>query len=317
MRLLPVLAALWLAIVPNARAETLKVAIPQRGVWDTGFVDFAVRAGFFQAEGLDVEPIYSQGGAQAIQAVLSGSMDITMGTGLLGTVGAFSKGAPIRVLSAEMTGSPDIYFYVKADSPAHSLKDLAGKTIGFSEPGSSSNIILLALLDQEHVAAHAVSAGGIPNVLTQVMSNQIDAGWGAPPFNLPQINAGALRIVARGSDAVVLRDETIRVNFTTAAVLAAKPEAIAKFNRVYLKTLDWAYTDPKALEYFAELAKIPLALARQVRDEFEPREALQPYEIKGLDLMLKQALDYKYTARPLSREDVAPLFSQMIRKPGP
>ena len=82
MKKLSLLAAAAFAfLAQSATAETLKVAVPQKGNWDTGFVDYAIRQGFFKPEGLDVETIYTQGGSQTIQAVVSGSVDIAVGTG--------------------------------------------------------------------------------------------------------------------------------------------------------------------------------------------------------------------------------------------
>jgi NitT/TauT family transport system substrate-binding protein len=41
-------------------------------------------------------------------------------------------------------------------------------------------------------------------------------------------------------------------------------------------------------------------LAQQTRDEFFPKEALQLAEVKGLDVTLKQALEFKYITSPMS-----------------
>ena len=89
---------------------------------------------------------YTEGGAQTIATVASGSVDIAMSNGILGAIGAYVKGGdatPYRIISAEMTGANELFWWVKADSPIKSLKDADGKTIAFSSPGSSSNLILL------------------------------------------------------------------------------------------------------------------------------------------------------------------------------
>jgi NitT/TauT family transport system substrate-binding protein len=98
------------------QAESLKVSISQQGFWDSSFVDFALREGFFKEVGLEVEPFYTEGGAQTLATVISGSVDIGLSNGMLGLVGAYTKGAPIRVVSAQMTGANELYWYVKADT---------------------------------------------------------------------------------------------------------------------------------------------------------------------------------------------------------
>src|SRR5580704_159849 len=125
-----------LSLVPVSslgHAETLKFAIGQKGAWTTSMVDYGTRQGFFKAEGIDTEIFWTEGGAPTVQAVLSGSADVAIDTGILGVIGAYSKGAPLRIISPNSTGAPDIYWYAKASSGIKSLKDAAGKTIGFSE----------------------------------------------------------------------------------------------------------------------------------------------------------------------------------------
>src|SRR4249919_2157352 len=142
----------------TAYAEPLKVAISQRGFWDSSFVEFAEAAGFFKEAGLEVEPFYTDGGAATLTTVLSGSADIGLSNGLLGVIGAYVKGAPVRVISAQMTGAGELYWYARAESGIKTLKDAAGKTVAFSSPGSSSNLILLGLLRQAQVNAKTLAA---------------------------------------------------------------------------------------------------------------------------------------------------------------
>jgi len=291
-----------------ACAETLKVAIPQKGNWDTSIVLFGMKQGIFKAEGLDIDVIYTQGGAPTLQAVISGSVDIGMATGLLGVVGAYSKGAPVRVISAETTGAPDLFWYARKDSGITSLANANGKTAGYSEPGSSTDLTLRALIDQAHANVKPVATGGIPGTTTQVMSGQIDMGWSVPPFNLQEVKNGTLVIVAHGNDVPAIRDETIRVNFVNASVLQSKHDAIARFARAYVKSLDWSYSDPKAIEYFAEGMNVPVPLAQEARDQFYPKAAMEPGEVRGQELMLQQALDYKFIPRKMTPADIAGLF---------
>src|SRR5437016_4261555 len=165
-------------------ADKLKVAISQRGFWDSSFLEFAQKEGFLKEANLDVEFFFTEGGGQTLQIINSGSVDVAMSNGLLGTIGAYTKGAPIRVISAQMTGANELFWYVRADSKVRNLKEADGKSIAFSAPGSSSNLVLLSLLKQAGSKARPVGTGGLPGTLTQVMTGQIDIGWAAPPFAL-------------------------------------------------------------------------------------------------------------------------------------
>src|SRR5271154_2799276 len=124
----------------NAAAEdTLKVAIPQRGAWDAGIAELGQRGGIFKKHGLNLDILYTSAGPESIQAVIGGSIDIAVASGVSAAIGTFAKGAPIRIISSEMTGAPDLYWFVPAASPIKTVQDMNGKSIAFSAVGSSSH----------------------------------------------------------------------------------------------------------------------------------------------------------------------------------
>src|SRR5262249_59583507 len=89
---------------------------------------------------------------ETMQAVIAGSVDIGVAAGTLGVMGAYAKGAPIRIIGAESTGE-DSYWYVRADSPVKSMADMKGRTMAYSTNGSSPPSNAPAL-----VAHHQVDA---------------------------------------------------------------------------------------------------------------------------------------------------------------
>jgi NitT/TauT family transport system substrate-binding protein len=299
-------------------AEKLKVAIPQRGFWDSSWVEFGEAAGFFKEAGLEVEVFYTDGGAQTIATVASGSVDIAMSNGILGAIGAYVKGGdatPYRIISAEMTGANELFWWVKADSPIKSLKDAGeGKTIAFSSPGSSSNLILLTLLKQAGSKAKPTPTGGVPSTFTQTMTGQIDIGWSVVPFALKDVNDGKIRIVARSREATELQNQTIRANLANTSSLKTKRETIAKFMRVIHKSIDWGYSNPQAIEIFARNMKVTPDIAKQAVDGYYPKSAMQLGEIRDLERSLQDALEYKFIPAAKTPKDIAGLID-IVYKP--
>jgi NitT/TauT family transport system substrate-binding protein len=289
-----------IAAAQTAGAETLKVAVAQRGFWNSTFIDVGLKQGYFKEAGLDIEILYTEGGASTLTPVIAGSIDIAMTNGILGVVAAYAKGMPVRIISAEATGAAEAFWYARPESGIHRLADTNGKTVAFSSPGSSTNLILLQLINQAKVAPKLVATGGAPGTLTQVMSGQIDVGWSVPPFVLQQLADGKLVIIARGSDVAALAEQTIRVNVANVNALKEKRDALVRFLKVLSRSIDWAYSDPHAIDNYAEIAKVPRALAQQTRDDFFPKQALQLSEVKGLDVTLKQALEFKYITTPMT-----------------
>jgi NitT/TauT family transport system substrate-binding protein len=290
-----------------AQAETLKVAIAQKGNWDTSIVDFGVAQGFFKAEGLDIVPTYTEGGASNEQAVISGSTDLAIGTGLLGIISAYTKDAPVRVIAAEMTGLPDLYFFARADRGIKSLKDATGKTIAYSNPGSSSNLATLALLRQAGIEAKPIAGGALPAVFTQVMTGQIDIGHTVPPMGLAELKKGEIVVVARANDVPEIHDQTVRVNVANLTFLTAHRDLAVRFVRAYQKSLDWSFSDPKAIDYFADGKAVSRALAEEAFRYYTKSDE-QPYEIKGLARTLNDAYEFKRIPRPMTVDEVKGLF---------
>src|SRR5262245_58454190 len=95
----------------TSQSETLKVAVAQRGFWNSTFVEFAERQGFFKEAGLTIEVVYTDGGASTLAPAIAGSVDIAMSNGILGVVAAYAKGLPVRIITAESTGAADAYWY--------------------------------------------------------------------------------------------------------------------------------------------------------------------------------------------------------------
>src|SRR5262247_2953739 len=148
--------------VQTATAETLKVAVAQRGFWNSTFIDVGLKQGYFKDIGLDIDILYTEGGASTLTPVIAGSIDIAMTNGTLGVIAAYAKGMPVKIISAEATGAPDAFWYARPHSGIASLADTAGRTVAFSSPGSSTNLILLQLMQQAKASAKLVPTGGAP-----------------------------------------------------------------------------------------------------------------------------------------------------------
>jgi NitT/TauT family transport system substrate-binding protein len=293
-----------------AQAEdTLRVAAGQRGNWDTTIAEIGQRGGVFKKNGLSLEILYTQGAGETQQAVISGSVEIGVAPGIMGVLSAFSKGAPVRVIGAETTGASDLFWYVPSNSPIKSLKDTDGKTIAYSTNGSSTHGIVTAFMKQYDLKARPTATGGPAPTLTQVMSNQIDVGWSAPPFGLQQLDEGKIRIVASGNDAAIFKGQTVRLLITNVQTLQERKPVIERFMKAYRETIDWLYSDdPAALKTYADFVGISVATARRTRDGFFPKAAVDPDKIIGLDQIVQDAVTLKFTAAPLTKEQLAELI---------
>ena len=303
------LIALALGATQASAQDTLKIAIGQINNWENQAPTLGEDAGIFKKHNLKIEAFGTQGAGETIQAVVSGSADLGAGVGVAGVMRAFSKGAPVRILLPAFTGTGDLYWYVKADSPLKSLKDATpSNTIAYSTNGSSSNNIVVAFGQELGVKAKPTATGGPPGTLTQVMSGQIDIGWAAPPFGVKEIKEGKIRIIARGSDVPSLHGQTVRAIIVNANALKEKHDAIMRFAKGYREAVDWMYADPKALEMYSVKVKMPVDLLRESLKEFHPKSAMQTDKMDDLDGAVKDAVTLKFLDAPLTKDQLAELL---------
>ena len=289
-----------------AAEDTLKVAVPQKGAWDAGIAELGQRGGIFKKHGLNLDILYTTAGPESIQAMIAGSIDVAVASGVSAALGTFAKGAPIRIISSEMTGAPDLYWFVPADSPIHTIQDMNGKTVAFSAVGSSSHGSLLALIAQYHLTAKPTPTGNIASTITQTMTKQVDVGFGAAPFGLDKVESGEARIIATGNDVTALRTRAVRVNLTGAGTLQNKHDQIVRFMQAYKETVDWMYSSPEALKIYGEYSGLPPNIVQRVL-KLVPKEALQTDQVMGLDGIMVDAVTQKFLAAPLTPDQVKEL----------
>jgi NitT/TauT family transport system substrate-binding protein len=307
-----VLAFLAGALSEPATAQTkLVVATPHQVFLDTGLViEVGKQKGFFKEVGLEVEPIVVRGGGENVQAVVSGSVHVSLATGTFSVLSAFQKGAPVKILAAEMTGTPDLFWYSMATSPYRKLEDLAGKRIGFSQPGSSTHMGVLAAVDLLKAkglpAPQPISLGGPSDSFTAVKTGQADAGWSATPLLLDLIEKGEVRIVFRGTELERLRDVTMRVTFANANFVEKNPETVRAFFKAYQKAMDFI------LEHRQEAARIWIPFAKLKASEATLVRAMESYEranvafkpVKGIPTLMEDAVKFKFLKQPMTQAEL-------------
>jgi NitT/TauT family transport system substrate-binding protein len=300
-----VMAASTLAVRAD---DTINVSAGQKGAWDEMVMQQGIDAGIFKKERIDLNISYTAGGPDTIQAVATGGADMGFGIGTTAVIAAYVKGAPIKIASASFTGASDLFFYAKIDSPINSFKDMNGKSIGFSRPGSSTFVAEHLLAEQEKVTPNYVATGEMSATLTQVMSGQVDVGWAVVPVNLDLIAKKQLKIVARGSDIKALSSQTVRVNIYNTKWLDAHRDAAQRFWRAYAATIDWMYKNPNAsVANFGRYNGISTEEAKAVLP-FYPKKALQLYPISSFAKSVNDAIAFKFITAPLTDEQQKSIF---------
>ena len=294
-----------------AAARTRVVLVVPHRVFFTVAVPvyIAQEKGFYREGNIDIDAVFTKGGGENVQAVVSGDAQIGLSTGFFAVLSAFAKGAPIKVAAAEITGM-DSFWYAPANSSIRKMEDLAGKKVAFSRPGSSTHMAVLAMGEQIKAKGlkplEPVSLGGVPDVYTGVRTGQADAGWSVAPFMLDRVDKGELRVVVKGSEIEALNDITSRVHFINNSFAAKQPDAVKAFFRAQQKAveymLDHREETTKIWIRKAEL-KFPESAVLKTWDFYnKPAMALKP--IRGIQTTMEDAVKTKFIQQPLSKADL-------------
>jgi NitT/TauT family transport system substrate-binding protein len=304
-----------LAGTPAHADDQFKVAIGQINNWENQMPTLGQDAGIFKKHGLVLDNFGTAGAGETMQPIIAGSAEIGIGVGVAGVMRVFSKGAPVRVLLPAFTGTGDLYWYVRADSPLKTLKDTTEKnTIAYSTSGSSSNNLVVAFVEELGVKAKPTATGTPAATMTAVMSGQVDIGWGAFPIGLKEADEGKIRIIARGSDIASLDKQTVRVVIVNADVLKDRRDAVLRFAQAYRDTVDWMYSDPDAIKRYARKVGSDEDFVRRSIQRIYPKAALQTDELKDLDGIQRDAVKLKFVEQPLTRDQLAQLVQIPPRK---
>ncbi len=290
--------------------DPIRVVLPHRVLFDIALPFYVAREkGFFDKAGIRVTPLFARGGGDQVQIMVAGDADIAVGVGLLATVSALEKGAPLKIISAEMRGLSDVFWHVKADSPLKKIDDLAGKKIGYSNPGSSSHMATLVFSDwlksKKLKEPEPTAAGSPPEQFTAVMTGQIDAGWSTPPFFLDEIEKKSIRMLFGGNDIPGLSDLTLRVNLARSELLKNRPDAVRGYLRATQEAIRFIFAQPdEAAKIWikdAELKESP-ALVKEAW-KFYSAQAMVLSPLVGVERSLDDAVKFKFLKKPFSRED--------------
>jgi NitT/TauT family transport system substrate-binding protein len=293
---------------------TVRVVLPGVTNFTVGVPFYVARdQGLFAKHRVSVIPTITSGGGTNVQAVIGGNADVGVDTGLAAIATAYVHGAQLKVIAACTTGL-DANFLSKADSPYRTLADLAGAKVGFTSPGSSSQVAVNAISDALRAAGRApvqaLAVGGAPDQLTAVQTGQIAAGFAPPPTFLDRVDSGQLRLVVTGlAEFTAYKDVVSRAIFADAGFTRGHPDAVKGFLGAWQEAWQWSFThQDQAIDIFkrGSNAQDTPATLKKAFSSYSPRtQRLTP--ISGIDRTISDAVRNKVLDKALTSEQLAAL----------
>lgn len=312
-----VIAATGVAVLsaPALAADKVRLVNSTKVVFETEHPYTGLEEGIFEKHDLDVSVIHGSGGAASLQAVITGSQDVVWGNGVLGVLSAYAKGAPVRVLGSNIRGVPDLYWYVKPESPIKSFKDLdGGKVMAYSRPGSTTDLAARFIAAALNIKPKFVSVGGPSGSRTQLMSGQVETGWSVYPLNKNLLREGKIRIIGTGKEATGLNGVTIRVIAANVNWLNKNRPVAKRLMAAFEESHKLTYNSDKRLQAYAKRWKLNYEDVKTATQD-TPFDVTTILPVAGLDKINQIALDNKKIKKMLTAAQLKELVHPMGNKP--
>jgi ABC-type nitrate/sulfonate/bicarbonate transport system substrate-binding protein len=163
------------AVTPLRAADSVTIGTVGSASANLWPVFISLDKGFFAERNLKVDIIYVPSSAQVIQQLTSGSLDVTMSTGLVDPIRAIDKGSPLAIVRLEAQSPP---YALVAKPSIKSMAELKGKVISVGGPKDITRIYVERML-----APHGVKPGEFDMVFAgatsaraqALLSNAVDA----------------------------------------------------------------------------------------------------------------------------------------------
>lgn len=193
----------------------------------------AQEEGLFKKNGLDVELIHIPSSSRGIQTILAGEIALSYMDGR-NTVQASLKGANLALV---VGGTNRFVFSLMSKPEIKRVTDLKGKKIGITRVGSSTHTAMLFALRQAGLRPtdyELLPLMEVPNILSALLSGQIDAGVVSPPTNSRARKAGLRELMNLAKDG----PEYVSVAIgTTRAYIKANEEIVRRVVRSYAEAV--------------------------------------------------------------------------------
>lgn len=269
-------ALFWMSVLPgigSAQLKTVNVALAGKENPDNLPYFIGMRMGFFKEAGIDLKPSYFSGGGDVVRAITSGSASLAGVVAPSAIFIADSRGETVKIVSGNMGPPVGFVWVVKANSPLKSVRDLKGKKVGFSRPGSVTETALLAILKQEKLEkdVQMVPVGTAPDNWTAVVNGILDAGYHTSPDVYYLVSKKEARILFSPIDYLKRYQKTVVAAME--GVIKKEPETIRNFLRARSKAVKFIWSNPdKTIVIWAHELDLPVDVARLAYKDL-PRNA--------------------------------------------
>lgn len=238
-------------------AKTFETTMPARIAQDLGY---------FADEGVDVEIVAFQGGADLVKGMVSDAVQIGAATGF-DPAAAVAKGVPMQAFAGIAADSPMVVI-AGADSGIQTTADLCGKNLGITRFGSLTDFVVRVVGQQQGCEITAVPLGAAGEQVAAMTRGETDGFVWSTEVGIEMEQAGQGHVVARFAD--VVAEDQYSVFMADPDYLEQNGETVDAFLRAIYRAIAWMKDDAnreEAVEKTAEMLELDPAVAETTFDE--------------------------------------------------
>jgi len=290
---------LALALFGNSPARAEEIVVSNYATGSNAFPwAVVIQKQLFKEEGLDISGIISsEGGGTTVRNMVAGGAAFgEMNPAAF--ISAVQHGAKLRMISDDVPLIAGLTWAVKRDSPIHTLADMKGHKIGYTNPKSTSQGLAFGLLTAAKLNlsdVEMVKTGGFGEGVAALDTGLIDI---APvPDTLWLAAQAKLRAIATSEEVLPALSNVVGV--ATIAATETQGDKLRAILRAHRKAVQFIYTNPNeaadmiAKEYRLDPAAMRVMLAGLVKVKVDGRPYFNEgrFYMDGIRRMLKMQED--------------------------
>lgn len=261
--------------------ELTDVTVGVLPIADVAPLYVGIEQGFFEEEGLRVEPQIAQTGAAITTGVVSGDFDLGFAAAII-MILANAEGLPVRIVATGNQAALDAEdawagIMIPSDGPIEEPADLEGETVAVNALEGTVQLTMLAALEEEGVDTSAIDFLEIPfpDMPTALAEGQVRAAGAVEPFVTSVEQQGGelllpyLHTVEPGM--------TIGTYFTHENALGEQSDLIERFAAAINRSLEYTRdNEQEARDAIADYTETPPEVLSEIalplwRSELNPQ----------------------------------------------
>src|ERR671918_1592128 len=276
-------------------AETTTITVGTLPIANAAPMYLGMEKGFFEEEGLEIEPQVAGGGAELIPILVSGDAQFAL-VGVIPAITAVAQVVPIKIVTssddAAATEEEDWQtLVVPKGSAIEGVEDLPGQTVAVNALRGLAEVVISRSLEKQGIDYQQVKLLEVPfpEMPAALEQKRVDAALLTEPFLSAVLAEGGTQIDAPSVETLPSFPNGVYV--ASEQYIAENADVVDRFSRAMNKSLAYAQSHPEEVrQIIPTFTEVPEQAAEKLRlPAFDPELDRNGIELEA-DLTAKYGI---------------------------